>query len=65
MPAVTSTRARFRDPRLEPLWDKVRAGERLTREDGLLLFDADDLHGLGRMADHVKRARHGDQVSSS
>ena len=62
MPAVTSTRARFRDPRLEPLWDKVRGGERLTREDGLLLFDTDDLHGLGRMADHVKRARHGDQV---
>ena len=62
MPAVTSTRARFRDPRLEPLWDKVRGGERLTREDGRLLFDTDDLHGLGRMADHVKRARHGDQV---
>ena len=62
MPAMTSTRARFRDPRLEPLWGKVRDGERLTREDGLLLFDTDDLHGLGRMADHVKRARHGDQV---
>jgi len=40
MPTVTSPRARFHDPRLDPLWDKVRGGERLTREDGLLLFDA-------------------------
>jgi len=47
MPTVTSPRARFHDPRLDPLWDKVRGGERLTREEGLLLFDTDDLPGLG------------------
>jgi aminodeoxyfutalosine synthase len=62
MPTTTSAPARFRDKSLAPLWDKVRAGERLTREDGLTLFASDDLHGLGRMADHVKSARHGDRV---
>jgi aminodeoxyfutalosine synthase len=53
---------RFRDQRLLPIWDKVRAGERLTREDGLAMFASDDLHGLGRMADHAKSRRHGAQV---
>jgi aminodeoxyfutalosine synthase len=50
------------DPRLEPIWDKVRAGVRLDRDDGLALFATDDLLGLGRMADHVKSAREGDRV---
>jgi aminodeoxyfutalosine synthase len=50
------------DPRLEPIWDKVRAGIRLDRDDGLALFATDDLHGVGRMADHVKSAREGDRV---
>ena len=52
----------FRDSRLSPLWDKVRAGQRLSREDGLLLFETEDLHGLGRMADFAKSRRHGEQV---
>jgi aminodeoxyfutalosine synthase len=50
------------DRRLEPIWEKVQAGRRLTREDGLLLFETEDLHGLGRMADVVKSRRHGEQV---
>ncbi len=54
--------ALFRDSRLSPLWDKVRAGQRLSREDGLLLFETEDLHGLGRMADFAKSRRHGEQV---
>jgi aminodeoxyfutalosine synthase len=53
---------RFTDPRLAPIWDKVRAEERLSREDGLLLFETGDLLGLGRIADHAKRRRHGDRV---
>jgi aminodeoxyfutalosine synthase len=52
----------FRDHRLEPLWDKVHDGERLDRDEGLLLFATDDLHGVGRLADAAKRQRHGDQV---
>ena len=54
--------ALFRDSRLHPVWDKVRAGQRLTREDGLLLFETEDLHGLGRMADFAKSRLHGEQV---
>jgi aminodeoxyfutalosine synthase len=52
----------FTDHRLEPIWDKVRSGQRLSREDGLALFETDDLLGVGRMADHVKSTREGDRV---
>lgn len=53
---------RIRDPRLRPIWDKVQAGERLSREDGLTLFETVDLHGVGRMADLFKSRLHGDHV---
>ena len=53
---------RFADARLEPIWGKVSAGTRLTRDDGLTLFETEDLLGLGRMADHVKVRREGDRV---
>src|SRR5262249_37918872 len=39
----------LRDQRLTPIWDKVKSHERLTRDDGLALFDSDDLHGVGRI----------------
>src|SRR5712692_8468630 len=52
----------FRDSRLAPVWDKVRIGIRLSREDGLLVFETEDLHAVGRMANFVKSQRHGDQV---
>jgi aminodeoxyfutalosine synthase len=53
---------RFRDSHLEPIWVKVKAGDRLDRNDGLTLFATDDLLGVGRMADHVKRGREGERV---
>jgi aminodeoxyfutalosine synthase len=53
---------RFRDSRLAPVWEKVGVGQRLSREDGLLLFETEDLHGLGRMADFAKSRLHGKQV---
>ena len=64
MDTATSTTAApvIRDRRLLPVWDKVRAGGRLDRDEARLLFDTDDLHGLGRLADHAKSARYGDQV---
>ncbi len=52
----------FRDRSLAQIQEKVEAKERLTREDGLLLFETDDLLGLGRIADHAKRRRVGDWV---
>ncbi len=53
---------RFVDTRLAAIWDKVQSEERLSRDDGVLLFETDDLLGLGRLADHVKTRRHGDRV---
>src|ERR1700679_3743900 len=52
----------FRDKSLNPIWDKVRMGERLSKEDGLALFASDDLIGVGRMANEVARAKSGDSV---
>jgi aminodeoxyfutalosine synthase len=51
------------DKTLEPLWKKVEAGERLSADDGLAMFRSPDLLGLGRMADAVKRRRHGDRAT--
>jgi aminodeoxyfutalosine synthase len=62
MPAVAGARALFRDARLLPIWERVQAGQRLSREDGLLLLETPDLHGLGRLADLAKSRRHGDRV---
>ena len=36
MAPVENALPRIRDQRLHPLWEKVQAGERLTRADGLL-----------------------------
>jgi aminodeoxyfutalosine synthase len=49
----------FSDPRLEPLWNKVESGNRLTLEDGRALFTSPDLLGLGWMADQIRQQRHG------
>ncbi|MBI4611178.1 MAG: aminofutalosine synthase MqnE [Candidatus Rokubacteria bacterium] len=61
MESATTT-ARFKDQRLLPVREKVQAGERLSRDDGLLLFRTDDLLGVGQMADFAKRRRVGDWV---
>jgi aminodeoxyfutalosine synthase len=52
----------FSDPDLAPIWEKVRAGERLSADDGLRLFESDDLLGVGRMADFAKHQSCGDWV---
>jgi len=52
----------FADPGLAPIWEKVRSEERLSAEDGLRLFETDDLLGVGRMADFAKRRRCGERV---
>ena len=38
---------------------KVAAGDRLTREDGLALFESPNLLAVAAMADRVRQARHG------
>ena len=56
---MLSLPARIRDPRLLPLADKVLAGERLTFEDGLLLYATPDLTGVGALAHQVRLQKHG------
>jgi len=46
---------------LEAIAEKVEAGRRLTEAEGERLFDRDvDLHAVGRLAQAVRRRRHGD-----
>jgi aminodeoxyfutalosine synthase len=52
----------FADSRLQPIWAKVTEGRRLSREDGLTLFESDDLLGVGHMANAVKSRREGERV---
>ncbi|MEI8133855.1 MAG: aminofutalosine synthase MqnE [bacterium] len=59
---LTAQELTFRDPKLLPIWEKVRAGQRLTLEDGVVLYDSHDLIGLGRMANEVSRSKSGDSV---
>ncbi len=47
------------DKKLAPIAEKVMAGERLSFEEGMTLFATDDLHSLGRLADAVRRRKHG------
>jgi len=44
---------------LEPIREKLAAGERLDFEDGLTLLESDDLLGLGALADSARRLRGG------
>ena len=44
---------------LAPIREKVEAGERLDFEDGVALFESDDLLGLGELADLARRLRGG------
>jgi len=48
------------DPRLAPIREKVLAGERLSVEDGLTLYDTPDLWSVCELADLVRRRLHGD-----
>ena len=41
---------------------KVFDGERLSREDGLTLYEAPDLHLVGALANHVRERLHGDRA---
>ena len=54
---------RFSDPALEPIAAKVAAGTRLDQADARTLFETTDLMGVGRLADAVNRAKHGDVVT--
>jgi aminodeoxyfutalosine synthase len=47
------------DQRLAPIAEKVLAGERLSMDDGVLLYRTPDLLAVGWLANHVREKRHG------
>ena len=47
------------DASLLAIANKLDAGERLTREDGIMLFEKGTLSELGIMANHIREKRHG------
>ncbi len=49
----------FTDPALEAIAERIDAGERLGREEGLALFRTPDLLGLGWLANRVRERLHG------
>ena len=48
---------------LQAIRDKVIAGERLTPEEGLRLFQTKDLNALASMADFANQRRNGRKAS--
>jgi len=55
-------RVRPQSAELRPIAEKVEAGERISREDAIALFDSDDLLAVGSMADLINRRLNGDRV---
>lgn len=47
---------------LQPVAEKVKAGQRITDEDCLLLFEKASLGFVGSLANYVKERLHGDKV---
>jgi aminodeoxyfutalosine synthase len=47
------------DKRLKPIAGKVLAGERLSIDDGILLYRSPDLLAVGWLANYVREKRHG------
>ena len=50
------------DKKLTEIKEKVDAGERLSREDGIYLFSVNDLLSLGEMAQSVRNRKTGRDV---
>src|SRR5436305_10246632 len=49
----------FDDPRLIPIRDRVEGGERLSFDDGVALYQTNDILSLGYMANIVRERLHG------
>lgn len=47
------------DENLNEIAEKIENGERLSFDDGIKLFKTDDLNALGKLADFVRRKKHG------
>ena len=47
------------DSRLNNIAERALAGERLSFADGVALYETSDLPALGKLADTIRRRRHG------
>src|SRR5438874_13573047 len=47
------------DPGLVSIISKIVAGERLIFSEGVVLYNSDDLNAVGKLADCVRRKKHG------
>ena len=54
--------ARFKDPALRPIADKVFAGRRLESAEGLALYQTSDILSLGALAEWANQQKNGDRV---
>ncbi len=52
----------FIDKRLDRIYEKALSRIRLSREDGIHIYETHDLIGLGQIADHVRRSAHGNKA---
>jgi aminodeoxyfutalosine synthase len=59
---ATDIGVRPRDPRLFGVFDRVLDGQRLDLDDGVALFESNDLLAIGALADWVNRQKNGDRV---
>lgn len=53
---------KLNDPALEPIAAKVLDNQPLSQQDGEALYASRDIHGIGRLANHMRQARHGDRT---
>ncbi len=60
--ASRTRRAVRRDDRLDEIRARVEAGDRLSIDDGLLLYQSPDIWSVCAMADSVRRRLHGDRA---
>ncbi|MBO8137766.1 MAG: aminofutalosine synthase MqnE [Desulfotomaculum sp.] len=52
----------FRQSELKDIAEKVYNGERLTREDGIKLYQSNDLLAIGRLANYVREKKNGNRA---
>jgi len=52
----------FIDKRLEGIYSKVLNNSRLCKEDGIYIYETQDLIGLGQIANTVRQKRHGNKA---
>jgi aminodeoxyfutalosine synthase len=61
-PPSMPTRSEVSDSCLQPVAEKVFAGEDLSLADGLTLYQSPDIHGMGRLANFVREQLHGNRT---